>query len=120
MRVNPSLILPVYIVVLPLNNIFSCFFRRQVDEILQNAAKYKPVILQNESHPYLHDKDLRDFCAQNGIVFQVGVRASGASSGSGGGGRGGVRGRTSCYYDSCRCGGYNLLSVVLDDIKIKN
>jgi len=49
----------------------SNFNRRQVDEILQNAAKYKPVILQNESHPYLHDKDLRDFCAQNGIVFQA-------------------------------------------------
>ena len=45
--------------------------RRQVDEILGCATKHKPVILQNESHPYLHDKDLRDFCRENGIVFQV-------------------------------------------------
>ena len=26
---------------------------------------------QNESHPYLHEKDLRDYCRLHGIAFQV-------------------------------------------------
>ena len=37
-------------------------FRRQLEEICNYAKKYKPAVLQNESHPYLHEKDLRDFC----------------------------------------------------------
>jgi len=49
----------------------SNFNRRQVEEVLVNAKKYKPAVLQNESHPYLHDKDLRDFCANNNIAFQA-------------------------------------------------
>ena len=36
-----------------------------------NAAKYKPAVLQNESHPYLHEKDLRDFCRIYNIAFQA-------------------------------------------------
>merc|ERR1711963_789863 len=28
-------------------------------------------VLQNESHPYLQEKDLRDFCKINGIIFQA-------------------------------------------------
>jgi hypothetical protein len=36
-----------------------------------SAKKHRPSVLQNESHPYLHEKDLRDFCAIHGIVFQV-------------------------------------------------
>merc|ERR1712110_478884 len=42
-----------------------------VDEILMNAKKYKPAVLQNESHPYLHEKDLRDYCRLHGIAFQA-------------------------------------------------
>ena len=45
--------------------------RRQVEEVLLTAKKYKPAVLQNESHPYLHEKDLRDYCAIHGIAFQV-------------------------------------------------
>merc|ERR1711934_797910 len=40
----------------------SNFNKRQVEEILLNAKKHKPAVLQNESHPYLHEKDLRDYC----------------------------------------------------------
>ena len=43
----------------------------QVEEVLKNAKKYTPAVLQNESHPYLHEKDLRDFCRTHNIVFQV-------------------------------------------------
>ena len=46
-------------------------FRRQVEEVFSNAKKYKPAVLQNESHPYLQEKDLRDFCKLHNIVFQV-------------------------------------------------
>lgn len=49
----------------------SNFNRRQVEEVYNYAKKYKPAVLQNESHPYLHEKDLRDFCRINGIVFQA-------------------------------------------------
>ena len=50
----------------------SNFNKRQVKEILNiPGAKYKPAVLQNESHPYLQEKDLRDFCKINGIIFQV-------------------------------------------------
>ena len=50
----------------------SNFNRTQVQEILDiPGAKYKPAVLQNESHPYLQEKDLRDFCRLNGIAFQV-------------------------------------------------
>ena len=36
-----------------------------------NAKMYKPAVLQNESHPYLHERDLRTFCSINNIAFQV-------------------------------------------------
>ena len=50
----------------------SNFNRTQILEILQiPEAKYKPALLQNESHPYLHEKDLRDFCRIHDIAFQV-------------------------------------------------
>ena len=45
--------------------------RKQVEEILLNAKKYKPAVLQNESHPYLHEKDLRDYCRIHKIAFQA-------------------------------------------------
>ena len=49
----------------------SNFNIRQVREVLDCTKKHLPDVLQNESHPYLHEKDLRDFCHINGIVFQV-------------------------------------------------
>jgi len=49
----------------------SNFNRRQIEEVLNHAKKYKPAVLQNESHPYLHEKDLRNYCQINGIVFQA-------------------------------------------------
>ena len=50
----------------------SNFNRSQVAEILSiPGLKYQPAVLQNESHPYLQEKDLRDFCKINGIAFQV-------------------------------------------------
>lgn len=50
----------------------SNFNKKQIREILNiPGAKYKPALLQNESHPYLQEKDLRDFCKINGIVFQA-------------------------------------------------
>jgi len=50
----------------------SNFNKRQVREVLNiPGAKYKPALLQNESHPYLQEKDLRDFCKINGIIFQA-------------------------------------------------
>lgn len=45
--------------------------RKQVEEIMINAKKYKPAVLQNESHPYLHEKDLRDYCRIHKIAFQA-------------------------------------------------
>ena len=52
----------------------SNFNRSQVKEILQIPnLKHQPAVLQNESHPYLHEKDLRDFCRINNIVFQVNI-----------------------------------------------
>ena len=49
----------------------SNFNKRQVEEVLLTAKKYKPAVLQNESHPYLHERDLRDYCRIHGIAFQV-------------------------------------------------
>ena len=50
----------------------SNFNRNQVQEILAiPGLKHRPAILQNESHPYLQEKDLRDFCRINNIIFQV-------------------------------------------------
>jgi len=50
----------------------SNFNLAQIQEILHiPGAKYKPAVLQNESHPYLHEKDLRDFCRINGVAFQA-------------------------------------------------
>ena len=51
---------------------FGFFAFLQVREILDIPdIKHKPCVLQNESHPYLQERDLRDFCRINGIVFQV-------------------------------------------------
>eukprot|EP01084_Bolivina_argentea_P057555 105161_1 len=44
--------------------------RVQVQEILDLNCKYQPTILQNESHPYLQQNDLIDYCNINNIVFQ--------------------------------------------------
>ena len=50
----------------------SNFNKKQIKEILNiPGVKYRPAVLQNESHPYLQEKDLRDFCKINGIIFQV-------------------------------------------------
>ena len=49
----------------------SNFNLRQVREILSNARKHLPSVLQNESHLYLQEKDLRDFCRIHNIVFQA-------------------------------------------------
>ena len=50
----------------------SNFNRSQINEIISMPGlKYRPAVLQNESHPYLHEKDLRDYCRINNIVFQV-------------------------------------------------
>ena len=50
----------------------SNFNRTQVQEVLNiPGLKYRPAVLQNESHPYLQEKDLRDFCSNHGIAFQV-------------------------------------------------
>ena len=49
----------------------SNFNRRQIKEVIDCAKKHFPAVLQNESHPYLQERDLRDFCRVNGIVFQV-------------------------------------------------
>merc|ERR1711868_366061 len=50
----------------------SNFNRRQVEEVLVSAKKYKPAVLQNKSHPYLHEKDLRNYCAINKIAEKYG------------------------------------------------
>merc|ERR1712037_469767 len=34
-------------------------------------GKHFPCVLQNESHPYLHELDMRNFCAINKIAFQA-------------------------------------------------
>ena len=53
---------------------FSYFFASlQVKEIMSCAKKHLPSVLQNESHPYLQERDARDYCRINGIVFQVGT-----------------------------------------------
>ena len=40
----------------------SNFNKTQIIEILSiPGIKHKPAVLQNESHPYLQEKDLRDF-----------------------------------------------------------
>ena len=50
----------------------SNFNLAQVREILNiPGLKYKPSVLQNESHPYLQEKDLRDYCRVHGIAFQA-------------------------------------------------
>ena len=49
----------------------SNFNLRQTKEIMDKARKHFPSVLQNESHPYLQEKDLRDFCRINKIVFQA-------------------------------------------------
>jgi len=50
----------------------SNFNKSQVAEILSiPGIKHKPAVLQNESHPYLQEKDLRDFCRLSGIAFQA-------------------------------------------------
>lgn len=38
---------------------------------IYGAARIKPAVLHVESHPYLPQWDLLDYCAQHGIVFQA-------------------------------------------------
>jgi diketogulonate reductase-like aldo/keto reductase len=42
----------------------------QVKEIFQ-AARIKPAVVHVESHPYLPQWDLLDYCRKNGIVLQA-------------------------------------------------
>ena len=35
------------------------------------GLKHHPAIVQNESHPHLQEKDMRDYCRINKVVFQV-------------------------------------------------
>lgn len=50
----------------------SNFNKTQISEILGiPGLKHRPAVLQNESHPYLQEKDLRDFCRLHQIAFQV-------------------------------------------------
>ena len=35
------------------------------------CSKTVPATIQNECHPYLHEKDLKDYCDQQGILFQA-------------------------------------------------
>ena len=59
----------------------SNFNRTQVQEVLNiPGLKYKPAVLQNESHPYLQEKDLRDFCSNHGIAFQVSTYSGGQNT----------------------------------------
>ena len=52
----------------------SNFNRSQIKEIINiPGLKCCPAVLQNESHPYLQEKDLRDYCRINNIIFQVNV-----------------------------------------------
>ena len=51
---------------------YQIIFPFVVAEILSiPGIKHKPAVLQNESHPHLHEKDLRDYCRINRVVFQV-------------------------------------------------
>jgi len=56
---------------LVLNIGISNFNRRQIQEVIANAKKHRPSILQNECHVYLQQKDLLDFCKINKIQFQA-------------------------------------------------
>ena len=51
----------------------------QTQEIFE-AARIKPAVVHVESHPYLPQWDLLDYCSKNGIVFQafaaLGIAAS--------------------------------------------
>eukprot|EP00095_Tigriopus_kingsejongensis_P011382 maker-scaffold68_size422247-snap-gene-0.14 protein:Tk11382 transcript:maker-scaffold68_size422247-snap-gene-0.14-mRNA-1 annotation:"unnamed protein product" len=49
----------------------SNFNLTQVREVMMKTKKHYPVVLQNESHPYLQEKDLRDFCRIHKIAFQA-------------------------------------------------
>ena len=49
----------------------SNFTIAQVKEVMANIKKHKPAVLQNESHPYLQQKDLIDCCKHYGIQFQA-------------------------------------------------
>jgi len=43
----------------------------QIREVIANAKKHQPMLLQNERHPYLQLKDLQDFCKLNNIHLQA-------------------------------------------------
>jgi hypothetical protein len=48
----------------------SNFNHRQLAEVC-DCSKTVPATIQNECHPYLHEKDLKDFCDQKGVLFQA-------------------------------------------------
>lgn len=48
----------------------SNFNHRQLAEV-SACSKTVPATIQNECHPYLHEKDLKDYCDQQGILFQA-------------------------------------------------
>ena len=48
--------------------------RTSVWPVLQevaDAARIKPAVVQVESHPYLQQSDLLDYCKSHGIVLQA-------------------------------------------------
>lgn len=49
----------------------SNFNKRQVGEVVAAARKHPVSVNQCESHPYLAQRDLRDFCAHHNVVFQA-------------------------------------------------
>ncbi len=51
----------------------------QVKEIFE-AARIKPAVVHVESHPYLPEWDLLDYCKKNGIVMHKRSRRQGHSS----------------------------------------
>merc|ERR550517_1405579 len=50
------------------------FSPRQLTELLvycKNNHLPRPVVVQNECHPYLPAREVRAICRENGIVFQA-------------------------------------------------
>lgn len=49
----------------------SNFNIKQLERLLSAERKYKPVVNQVESHPFLNQKDLLDYCNLNGIFLEA-------------------------------------------------
>lgn len=48
----------------------SNFSIAQLREVIEGCKKYKPVVIQNEIHPYLQGKDMLDYCNSVGVLLQ--------------------------------------------------